>query len=60
MLSRGRISIPCSDLILNEGREYIKKVINKDLLDSTGNSTQYSVMTYREIESEKEWIHVYV
>ena len=24
---------------------YIKQITNKDLLDSTGNSTQYSVMT---------------
>ena len=30
------------------------KIINKDLLYSTGNSTQYSVMTYIGIESEKE------
>ena len=25
---------------------YIKQITNKDVLDSTGNSTQYSVMTY--------------
>ena len=25
---------------------YIEKITNKDLLYSTGNSTQYSVMTY--------------
>ena len=30
----------------------------KDLLDSTGNSTQYSVMTYMEKESKKERIYV--
>ena len=29
---------------------------NKDLLYSTGNSTQYSVMTYMGKESKKEWI----
>ena len=34
--------------------------INKDLLYSTGNSTQYSVITYIGKESEKEWIYVYV
>ena len=39
---------------------YIKQITNKDLLYSTGNSTQYSVMTYMGIESEKEWIYVYV
>ena len=31
----------------------IKQVTNKDLLFSTGNSTQYSVMTYMEKESKK-------
>ena len=39
---------------------YIKQVINKDLLYSTGNSTQYSVMTHLGKESEKEQIYVYV
>ena len=38
----------------------IFKIINKNLLDSTGNSTQYSVITYMGKESEKEWICVYV
>ena len=35
---------------------YIKGITNKDLLYSTGNSTQYSVMTYMGKESIKEWI----
>ena len=39
---------------------YIKQIINRDLLYSTGNSTQYSVITYMGKESEKEWIYVYV
>ena len=39
---------------------YIKQIINKDLLYSTGNSTQYSVITYMGKEYEKEWIYVYV
>ena len=39
---------------------YIKQITNKNLLYSTGNSTQYSVMTYRGNESKKEWIHVYI
>ena len=30
---------------------YIKEIINKDLLYSTGNSTQYSVITYNGKES---------
>ena len=38
----------------------IKYITNKDLLYSTGNSTQYSVMTYIGKESKKEWIYVYV
>ena len=39
---------------------YIKQITNKNLLYSTGNSTQYSAMTYVGIESKKEWIYVYV
>ena len=39
---------------------YIKQITNKDLLCSTGNSSQHSVMTYMEKESKKEWIYVYV
>ena len=38
---------------------YVKQIINKDLLYSTRNSTQYSVITYMGKESEKEWIYVY-
>ena len=32
---------------------YIKQRINKDLLYSTGDSTQYSIITYMGKESEK-------
>ena len=39
---------------------YIKQITNKDLLYSTGNSTQYSVINYMGKESEKERIYVYV
>ena len=39
---------------------YINYITNKDLLYSTGNSTQCSVMTYMGKESKKEWIYVYV
>ena len=39
---------------------YIKYITNKNLLNSTGNSTQYSVMAYMGKESKKEWIYVYV
>ena len=33
---------------------------NKDLLYSTGNSSQHSVMANMGKESKKEWIYVYV
>ena len=33
---------------------------NKDLLYSTDNSTQYSLITYMRKESEKEWIYMCV
>ena len=33
---------------------------NKDLLYSTGNSTQYTVMAYMGKESKIEWIYVFV
>ena len=39
---------------------YIKQITNKNLLYSTGNSTQYAAMTYVGKESKKEWIYVYI
>ena len=39
---------------------YIKQITNKDLLYSTGNSTQYSVMAYMVKESKKEWRYIYI
>ena len=39
---------------------YTKQITNKDLLYSTGNSTQYSVMTSMEKEFKKEWICAHV
>ena len=38
----------------------VYKIDNKDLLYSTGNPTQYSVMTYMGKLSKNEWIYVYV
>ena len=35
---------------------YIKETTSKDLLYSTGNSTQYSVMAFRGKESKKVYI----
>ena len=35
-----------------------KKITNKDLLYSTGNYTQYFVITYKGKESEKEYIYI--
>ena len=37
----------------------IYKTISKDLVYSTGNCTQYLVMTYNRKESEKEFIYTY-
>ena len=34
--------------------------MNKNLLCSTGNSTQYSIMTCMDKESKKEWIYIYI
>ena len=39
---------------------YIKEVINNNLLLSTRNSTQYSVMTYMRIEPKNEWLYIYI
>ena len=38
----------------------IHKIINKDLLYTTGNPTQYSAITYMQKEPEKEQIYVYI
>ena len=37
---------------------YVKQITYKDLLYGTGNSTQYSAMTYMGKKSEREWICV--
>ena len=39
---------------------YMKWMVNRDLLYSKGNSTQYSLVSYMGKESEKEWICEYV
>ena len=39
---------------------YIKYIGNKDLWYSTGNSTQYSLVTDMGKESDKEWIYIYI
>ena len=36
----------------------LKWIINKDLLYSTGNSAQYSVISYMGKQSEKEWTQI--
>ena len=38
---------------------YIRQITNKDLLYSTRNSTECSVVTYMRKESKKERIYVY-
>ena len=37
---------------------HMEWMVNQDLLYCTGNSTQYSVITYVGKESDKEWIYV--
>ena len=39
---------------------YVKQIANKDLLYSTGNSTQFSAMIYMEKKSEKKCMYMYV
>ena len=39
---------------------YLEQIINKDLLYSTENSAQYSVVTQMKKELKKEQTHVYV
>lgn len=38
---------------------YIRQITNKDLLDSTGNSIQYSVIAYMRKESKKGGIYLH-
>ena len=35
-------------------------MVNRELLYSMGNSTQYSVISYMAKESEREWMCIYV
>ena len=39
---------------------YMERLASGDLLDSTGNSTQYPVTIFMGKESEEEWMCVYV
>ena len=36
------------------------KIINKNLLNSTENSTQYSEMTFFRTNTKKDWIYVFI
>ena len=38
---------------------YMEQMVSRDLLYSTGNSTQYSVILYMGKEYVKEWMYVY-
>ena len=38
----------------------VKQIASGNLLYSTGNSPQYSVMAYMGKESKKEWIYVFI
>ena len=59
-LPRGKGGINSDSRIYLYTLLYIKQIINKDLLYSTGNGIQYSVLTYMGKESEKERIYAYV
>ena len=37
----------------------VKQITNKDILKSTGNYTQYSVITYKGKEHEKIYIYIF-
>ena len=37
--------------------QYIKMLTKRNLLCSTGNTIQYSIITYMGKESVKEWMH---
>ena len=39
---------------------YIKQITNKDLVYSTENETQWSVMAIKGEESKKEWVYEFV
>ena len=39
---------------------YVRLITNKDVLYSTGNPTQYSLIIYMDKESEKELMYTYV
>ena len=39
---------------------YIKQITNKELLYSTGNSTQYLVITYNGRECKNKYIYLYI
>ena len=54
--NRGEGSISSSGLTYT--LVYIKQIINLNQPYSTGNSTQYFVITYKGKESEKEYIYI--
>ena len=53
----GGRGIQIQEFGINDIHTY-KQIINKDLLYSTGNSTQHSAMTNMRKESGKEWVCV--
>ena len=60
LLERGEGAINWSTGIETYTLPYTKYITNKNLLYSTGNSIEYSVMIYMGIESRKEHIQVHV
>ena len=58
-LKSNQVKAEVKILVLN-AMEYIKQITDDDLLYSTGRYPQYFVITYKEKESKKEQIYVYV
>ena len=60
-LPKGKVGVRGQDFGINiYTLLYIKQTTNKDLLYSTGNYTEYFVITYKGKESEKEQKNMYV
>ena len=48
-----------TEAMLKKAEMKTSLVLNKKLLYSTGNYTQYFVITYKETEFEKEYVYIY-
>ena len=53
-------SQPKTEAVLKKAEMKTSLVLSKNLLYSTGNYTQYFVITYKETEFEKEYVYIYI